>query len=159
MEIFLLVVILVLLIAFHAIKNTKLKKTEDRLTNIENYLKAVKFSQAQKTTTQTTVKTEETIEETEKIVPPVTTTITPPKIVEEPIIIKTDEIPPPVKEVEKIIADKKKSQLLYRLIKRLNNPQNPLNQAKAGTLNSERIILILRNLLERTLLAKLVLPF
>ncbi|MEO6302405.1 MAG: DUF2339 domain-containing protein [Bacteroidia bacterium] len=104
MEIFLLVVIIVLLILFHAIKNAKLKKSEDRLTNIENYLKAVSFSQSKKVA-ETTQKTETIKEEPEKIVPPVKPTIIPPKIVEEPVIVVKDEIPPPIKEVEKVTVD------------------------------------------------------
>ena len=102
MEYFLLCVIIILLFIFHIIKNSKLKKTEDRLTNIENYLKAVKFSQAPKTTTQTTTITETVKEDPEKVVPPVKTTIVPPKIIDPPVV--KDEIPPPVKEVEKIVV-------------------------------------------------------
>lgn len=117
MEIFLLCVIILLLIIFHATKNAKLKKTEDRLTNIENYLKAVKFSQAQKTIS----KTEEVKDEPEKVVPPVKTTIVPPKIVEEPITIK-DEIPPPVKEVEKVVTDKKEEPVIVQVNQTVKQP-------------------------------------
>ncbi len=103
MEIVLLLVVILLLVLFHLNKNAKLKKTEERLTNIENYLKAVKFSQAPKTTTQTTTTTETVKEEPEKVVPPVKTTIVPPKIIEPPVV--KDEIPPPVKEVEKVVVN------------------------------------------------------
>ncbi|MBA2612403.1 MAG: DUF2339 domain-containing protein [Bacteroidetes bacterium] len=106
MEISLLLVIIVLLFIFHLTKNSKLKKTEERLSNIENYLKAVKFSQAPKTISQTTTQTETVKEDPEKVVPPVKPAIVAPKIVEEPVIIIKDEIPPPIKEVEKEVVDK-----------------------------------------------------
>jgi hypothetical protein len=101
MEIFLLLVVIVLLLIFNSSKNSKLKKTEERLANIENYLKKVSFSQSQKTAPTTTPTADVVKDIPEKIVPPVQTTIVPPKIVEPPIIIKND-VPPPVKEVEKI---------------------------------------------------------
>ncbi len=123
MEIFLLCVIILLLIIFHATKNSKLKRTEDRLTNIENYLKAVKFSQAQKTTTQTTTKTEEVKNEPEKVVPEVKTVIPPVK--EEPIIIK-EEIIPPVKEVEKIVEDKKEEPIVVQINRTVKQPVKPV---------------------------------
>lgn len=103
MEIFLLCVIIILLFIFHITKNSKLKKTEDRLTNIENYLKAVKFSQTPKTTTQTTTTTETVKEDPDKVIPPVKPTIVPPKIIDPPVV--KDEIPPPVKEVEKVVVN------------------------------------------------------
>ncbi|MBA3681994.1 MAG: DUF2339 domain-containing protein [Bacteroidetes bacterium] len=130
MEIFLLVVIIVLLIAFHAIKNAKLKKTEERLSNIENYLKAVKFSQAQKPINQTSTKTEEVNDEPEKIIPPVKTTIVPPKIVEEPIVIKNDEVPPPVKEVEKVINDKKDEPIIVQVNQTIKQPVKPVEPSE-----------------------------
>ncbi len=124
MEIFLLCVIILLLIIFHATKNSKLKRTEDRLTNIENYLKAVKFSQAQKTTTQTTTKTEEVKNEPEKVVPEVKTVI-PPVVKEEPIIIK-EEIIPPVKEIEKVVEDKKEEPIVVQINRTVKQPVKPL---------------------------------
>ncbi len=126
MEIFLLCVIILLLIIFHATKNSKLKRTEDRLTNIENYLKAVKFSQAQKTTTQTTPKTEEVKNEPEKVVPEVKTVI-PPVVKEEPIIIIIkEEIIPPVKEVEKIVEDKKEEPIIVQVNQTVKQPVKPV---------------------------------
>lgn len=124
MEIFLLCVIILLLIIFHATKNSKLKRTEDRLTNIENYLKAVKFSQAQKAATQTTTKTEEVKDEPENVVPEVKTVI-PPVVKEEPVIIK-EEIIPPVKEVEKVIEDKKEEPIVVQINQTVKQPAKPI---------------------------------
>lgn len=129
MEIFLLCVIILLLIIFHATKNSKLKRTEDRLTNIENYLKAVKFSQAQKTTTQTTTaKTEEVKDEPEKVIPEVKTVI-PPVVKEEPIVIK-EEITPPVKEVEKIVGDKKEEPIIVQVNQTVKQPVKPVEPSE-----------------------------
>jgi uncharacterized membrane protein len=133
MEIFLLLVIILLLIVFHATKNSKLKKTEERLTNIENYLKAVSFSQSKKTETQqsTVSKTTEAIkEDSEKVILPVTTTIVPPKIVEEPIVIKNDEIPPPLKEVEKVINDKKDEPIIVQVNQTIKQPIKPVEPSE-----------------------------
>lgn len=77
MEIFLLLVVILLLIIFNSSKNSKLKKTEERLSNIENYLKKVSFSQAQKTTATTTP----------SIIPPVKPFIVPKIIVEQPLVM------------------------------------------------------------------------
>ncbi len=102
MEIFLLLVVIVLLIIFHATKNSKLKKTEQRLNNIENYLNKLYFNQTQITSTlnEKTVTTVKDVNET--VVPPVKPTIVPPKIEETPIIIVKKDLSPPVKEIEKI---------------------------------------------------------
>ncbi|MDO8998822.1 MAG: DUF2339 domain-containing protein [Bacteroidota bacterium] len=103
MEIFLLLVIIVLLIVFHLSKNSKLKKSEERLSNIENYLKKVNFSQSQKTTTATT---ETAKEVSEKIIPPtIKPEIVPPIIVETPPVVIKETIIPPIKEVEKVISN------------------------------------------------------
>ena len=101
MEIFLLLVVIVLLLIFNSSKNSKLKKTEERLANIENYLKKVSFSQSQKTAPTTTPTAEVVKDIPEKIIPPVQETIIPPKIVEPPVVIK-ETITPPIKEVEKV---------------------------------------------------------
>ena len=123
MEIFLLCVIILLLIIFHTTKNSKLKRTEDRLTNIENYLKAVKFSQAQKAATQTTTKTEEVKDEPEKVVPEVKTVI-PPVVKEEPVIIKEDIIPP----VKEVVEGKKEEPIVVQINQTIKQPVKPVEQ-------------------------------
>lgn len=100
MEIFLLLVVILLLIIFNSSKNSKLKKTEERLSNIENYLKKVSFSQTQKTSPTTTPLTEAVKDVHEKVVPPIPPVIVPPVVSEEPVIIK-ETITAPIKEVEK----------------------------------------------------------
>jgi uncharacterized membrane protein len=99
MEIFLLLVVILLLIIFNSSKNSKLKKTEERLSNIENYLKKVSFSQSQKTSPTTTPSTEAVKDVPGKVVPPIPTVIVPPAVVQEPVIIK-ETITAPIKEVE-----------------------------------------------------------
>lgn len=101
MEIFLLLVVILLLIIFNSSKNSKLKKTEERLSNIENYLKKVSFSQTQNTSPTTTPSTEVVKDVPEKVVPPIKPVTVAPVVSEEPVIIK-ETITPPIKEVEKI---------------------------------------------------------
>jgi uncharacterized membrane protein len=100
MEIFLLLVVILLLIIFNSSKNSKLKKTEERLSNIENYLKKVSFSQTQNTSPTTTPSTEVVKDVHEKVVMPIPPVIVPPVVSEKPVIIK-ETITPPIKEVEK----------------------------------------------------------
>ena len=98
--IFLLLVIILLLIIFNSARNGKMNRLENKLSNIENYLKTIQFNQSQQPLSQkesTTV-----VEEVKKpVVPPVTPVIIPPKV--EPVIPplehKKDE---PVKETPKI---------------------------------------------------------
>lgn len=100
MEIFLLLVVILLLIIFNSSKNSKLKKTEERLSNIENYLKKVSFSQTQNTSPSNMLSTEVVKDVHEKVVPPIPPVTVPPVVIEEPVIIK-ETITAPIKEVEK----------------------------------------------------------
>lgn len=89
MDIFLLLVLILLLISFNATQGAKLRKLENKLSNIENYLKKMEILSSQKAEAQSSTST--------KIVPPVSSTIVPPPIINTAPVIE-ENLPPPVKE-------------------------------------------------------------
>ncbi len=94
MEIFLLLVVILLLVIFHAVKNSKIRKIQDKLTNIEDYLKKVQFYQSQQREEQKSAIVKPSV--VEKQVEPAPDKITPPQIV-------TPVIPPVINEVPPIV--------------------------------------------------------
>ncbi|MCD6019685.1 MAG: hypothetical protein K0S53_2806 [Bacteroidetes bacterium] len=94
MEIFLLFVVILLLVIFHSVKNSKLKTLERKLSHIEKYLQSISFQQSQ-----------ETVQAAEKVAEKSQQTVTPsvvaPPVTNKPVV--NDVQPPPVKEVEKVI--------------------------------------------------------
>jgi hypothetical protein len=100
MEIVLLLIIIVLLIIFNANRSSKLSQLEKKLSNVENYLKHIQFSQS-----KPEVKKPEPVKETPKaetppVVPPTTVPPVVPPVVETPPIPQSIKIPPPIKEPE-----------------------------------------------------------
>ena len=96
-----MIVILFLLIIFNAIRSSKLNVLEKKLSNIENYLKHVQFSQSRQE-----IKKPEPVKDTPKVetppvVPPITTPppVVPP-VVETPPVPQSIKTPPPIKEPE-----------------------------------------------------------
>jgi uncharacterized membrane protein len=89
MDIFLLLVLILLLISFNATQGAKLRKLENKLSNIENYLKKMEILSSQKAEAQSSTST--------KIVPPVSSTIVPTPIINTAPVIE-ENLPPPVKE-------------------------------------------------------------
>lgn len=97
MEIFLLLVVIILLIIFHSVKNTKISILEKKLNNIEEYLKKIQFIQSQQSTV---AKTDNTSEVAQK--PAASTTVTPPLAKEPTPLVKPDNqtVTQPIKVVE-----------------------------------------------------------
>ena len=58
MEIFLLIIVILLLVIFQSVRNSKLKDMESKLSNIEDYLRKVQLYQAQKADEQKQAVTE-----------------------------------------------------------------------------------------------------
>lgn len=54
MEIFLLLVLILLIVIFNSVKNSKIARLEQKLQGLENYLKNIQFNQSQQTVTQKT---------------------------------------------------------------------------------------------------------
>ncbi|MGZ5191787.1 MAG: DUF2339 domain-containing protein, partial [Flavisolibacter sp.] len=92
MEIFLLLVLILLLVIFNSVKNSKISNLERKLANIEDYLKKIQFLQTPQTGT---VKTEAVVERVQKTVIPVV-----PPVVrhEEPVVNVNETKQPPIKE-------------------------------------------------------------
>src|SRR6218665_3541816 len=93
MEVLLLLVVILLLIIFNASKNSRLSRLEQKLHNIENYLKNIPSTQlkapAQKTEAAEVAKT---------VTPPVITPVVTPKPEDKPLVTEEVKTPPPVKE-------------------------------------------------------------
>jgi uncharacterized membrane protein len=96
MEIFLLLVVILLLVIFHSVKNSKISRLEKKLSNIEEYLKKIQFLQSQQTQAPVKDKQETVVQ---KPVTPVNPVIIPK--VEEPVVKQVSDTRPPVIEPEK----------------------------------------------------------
>jgi len=104
MEIFLLLVVIILLIIFHSVKNTKISILEKKLSNIEEYLKKIQFIQSQQSTV---AKTDNTSEVAQK--PAASTTVIPPLAKEPMPLVKPDNqtVTQPIKVVEQRLQEVK----------------------------------------------------
>ena len=112
MEIFLLFVVILLLVIFHSVKNSKLKKLEDKLSNVEDYLRKVQLYQTQKAEEQKqnsveTREVEKPVERTEdKVVPPqIVTPVIPPVVNEVPPIVEPEIVVPPVVIIDEVMIN------------------------------------------------------
>lgn len=91
MEIFLLLVVIVLLIIFNSARNSRLKQLENKLTQIEKYLRSLQFQQP----VQTPVTEQQKATPQADKIPPVVAPVIPPK--QEPVTQvpkQTDTVPP-----------------------------------------------------------------
>lgn len=93
--IFLLFVIILLLIIFNAVRNSKINRIEERLTNLDRYLKSLPSQQLQNTPVQ---KSETVVQSVQKPIVPVQSTVVPPKV--EPLLPIEEKKPEPVKEIQ-----------------------------------------------------------
>ncbi|MDF2448888.1 MAG: hypothetical protein K0R26_1392 [Bacteroidota bacterium] len=92
MEIFLLLVVILLLIIFHSVKNSRLKSLESKLSHIEKYLQSLNFQQ-----NQFAVKKETHTEFPKQTVKPVSDI---PPIITQPV---KEEVKQPVEEKQKTV--------------------------------------------------------
>lgn len=90
-----MLVVIVLLVIFNSSKNSRIRSLESKLTNIEEYLKKIKFLQTPQTDA---VKTEAVVEQVQKPVAPVISPVIKP---EESVVVVNESKQPPIREVEK----------------------------------------------------------
>lgn len=92
-ETFLLIVVIILLIIFNSAKNAKLKRLEDKLSQIEKYLRSLQFQQP----VQTQVTEQQKATPQADKIPPVVAPVIPPK--QEPVI----QVPKPTDNIPTVI--------------------------------------------------------
>ncbi len=119
MEIFLLFVIILLLVIFHSVKNSKIKNIESKISGIEDYLRQVQLYQSRKESEEKTAVTASPVVET--VVKPFEDRTTPeiviapviPPVVITPTVIEPIEVPieliriPEIPQIDETIADGK----------------------------------------------------
>ncbi len=128
MEYFLLLVVILLLVIFHSVKNSKISRLEKKLSNIEEYLKKIQFLQSQQTIAPVKEKVEPVVQ---KPVPPVSPVIIP--TVEEPVVKPVSDVKPPVIEPEKKPVEPVKPELVHetkqpvvQIVQPVNVPKQPV---------------------------------
>ncbi|MES2566109.1 MAG: DUF2339 domain-containing protein [Bacteroidota bacterium] len=120
MEIFLLLVIILLLVIFHSVKNSKIKNLETKLSHIEKYLQSISFQQ--KTTTQASEKVLDTTQQSATIISPVLTKpLTPandikPSVVKEEKIVEKEVPVMPMQNMEPLKPEQKVKQVVEKAI-------------------------------------------
>ena len=128
MEYFLLLVVILLLVIFHSVKNSKISRLEKKLSNIEEYLKKIQFLQSQQKLAPEQEKVEPVVQ---KPVPPVSPVIIP--TVEEPVVKPVSDVKPPVIEPEKKPVEPVKPELVHetkqpvvQIVQPVNVPKQPV---------------------------------
>ncbi len=116
MEITLLFIIILLLVVFHSIKNSKIRHIQDKLTKIEDYLKKVQLYQSQKAEEHKSplVATSVPVKPVaDKIVPPqIVTPVIPPVIHNIPPVVEPEPVIPPVVIIDETSINEPKPELV-----------------------------------------------